>query len=113
MKRSSSTRRTLAPSPPTEISSTDIGSLHLASRPLDGLDDVLVTGAAAEVPRDRPADLVLSGIGVVLQQRGARHHHPGRAEAALQAVLLLESLLDGMQLARPPEPLHRGELVAV
>src|SRR2546429_9009788 len=121
MKRSSSTRLTRAPTPPTAISSTAMvpspsgadgraGRRHLPGRPLDGLDDVLVTGAAAEVPRDGPPDLVLGGIGVVLEERRRRQHHPRRAETALQAVLLLEALLDGVQLAGPAQPLHRGQL---
>src|SRR5262245_47929606 len=113
MKRSSSTRLRRAPTPPTEISSTGIGRLHLPGRPLDGLDDVLVTGAAAEVPRDRPADLFLCRVGVVLQERGDRQHHPRSAEPALQPVLLLEPFLDRMELARPAQPFHRGDLVAI
>src|SRR6185369_14592771 len=103
MRRSSSTRLTRAPSPPTEISSTAIHGLHLPGRPLDGVDDVLVAGAAAEVPRDRPPDVVVGGMRVVLQEGRRRQHHARRAEPALQAVLLLEAFLDGVQLARPAQ----------
>src|SRR5687768_1265812 len=136
MNRSSSTRLTRAPTPPTAISSTAMMLLlggsrrlyqgdapaprapsgtdgrasrrHLLGRPLDGLDDVLVAGAAADVPGDGPADVLLAGVRVVLQERRRRQHHARRAEPALQAVLLLEAFLDGVQLARPAQALHGG-----
>src|SRR3982751_6291609 len=91
MRRSSSTRLTRAPTPPTAISSTAMvrspsgadgraGRGHLPGRPLDGLDDVLVAGAAAEVSRNGPADVLLAGVGGVLQQCRRRQHHARRAE---------------------------------
>src|SRR5712692_1163015 len=58
---------------------------------LDGLDDVHVTGAAANVAGDRPPDLFFRWVGVALEQRGADQHHAGSAEPALQTVLLVES----------------------
>src|SRR3954452_18838022 len=36
----------------------------LRRRPQDGLDDVLVAGAAAQVPREREPHLVLGRVGV-------------------------------------------------
>ena len=42
-------------------------------------------------------DLLNRRIRVTLQQLLDRHHHAGRAEAALQAVIFLEGLLDWMQ----------------
>src|SRR5579863_900492 len=77
---------------------------------LHRLDDVHVTGAAAEVAGDRLADLQLAGIGVALQQRVARDHHARRAETALQTVLLPEAVLDGMELAFLLEALDRHHL---
>ena len=77
---------------------------HMRRRVLHRLDDVHVAGAAAEVPADGPPDVVVRGIGVVLQQRGGSQHHSRRAEPALQAVLLAEGLLDGMQLAGQSRP---------
>src|SRR6188768_3757159 len=97
MKRSSSTRLTLLPSQPFSsvalIASTFPGAPErsegtnqprgkcgafcadsscrlplLASRPLDGLDDVHVARAAADLPRDRPADLLLRRVGVLGKQ---------------------------------------------
>src|SRR5438874_10014631 len=82
------------------------------SRPhgLDGLDDVLIARAAAEVPLERLADLSLARRGILVEQADDRHDHPGRAEAALQRVLLVERLLDGMQLAVLRQALDRRDL---
>src|SRR5436309_8298550 len=66
-------------------------------------DDVLVAGAAAEVPLKGMADLLLRGVGVGGQQVRRGHDHPGRAEAALEPVLLPERLLQRM------EPSGRGQ----
>ena len=85
----------------------------LGGGPEDRLDDVLVAGAAAQVARQREADLVLGGVRVLGEQRLRGEHHPRRAEAALEAVLLREPLLDRVQLARRTEPLDGGDLVAV
>src|SRR5436190_23664029 len=65
------------------------------SRPhgLDGLDDVDVARAAAEVALERLADLLLARRRILLEQRDRRHHHPRRAVAALEAVLRVERLL--------------------
>src|SRR5262249_19675703 len=76
-------------------------------------DDVLVARAAADVPGERPADLLLRRVGVLLQQGGAREHHPWRAEAALEAVLLVEALLNRVQLGTVREALDRLHLAAV
>src|SRR5215218_2442716 len=67
---------------------------HLAGRVLDRLDDVLIAGAAAEVALDALADLFLGRGRVVLQQVHGRHDHAGRAEPALEPVLLPEAALD-------------------
>ena len=65
---------------------------------LDGLDDLLVAGAAAQVAADARLDLVPAGVGVLVQQRLGRHDHAGGAVAALGGGLLDEGLLDGVEL---------------
>ena len=82
-------------------------------RVLHGLHDVLVSGAAADVPRERPADLLLGGARVLGEQRHRGQHHPRRAEAALEPVLLVEPRLDRVELRALGEPLDRGDLAAV
>src|SRR5437773_11728854 len=94
MKRASSLRLTLWPLPPI---STAIslrlpfrGLAHRLCRVVDRLHDVHVAGAAAEVPGDGLADLHLGRLRVRGEERDGRHHHSGRAEPALQPVLLVE-----------------------
>src|ERR1700738_1286952 len=86
---------------------------HLLGCPLHRLDDVLVARAAADVARDRPADLLLAGIGVLIQQRLGDQHHPGSAEAALEPVLLFEARLYRVQLAARGEPFDGRHLAAI
>ena len=62
-----------------------------------GVDDERVARAAADVPLQCDADLVGGGRRVALQQGLRGQHHAGRAEAALQPVLLPERLLHRMQ----------------
>src|SRR5215831_197928 len=51
---------------------------------LDGLDDVPVAGAPADVPLERAADLLVARARVALEQGGRRHEHPRCAVAALE-----------------------------
>src|SRR5258708_31150380 len=87
--------------------------LLLGGRVLGRLDDVQVAGAAAEIAGDGLADLRLAGIRVARQQRAAGDHHPRRAVATLEAVLLPETFLDGMELAVLLQALHRRDLAAI
>src|SRR5262245_2535465 len=103
MKRGSSLRLTECPMPPTSgvVFGAMLCSLLRARRGrrvLHALDDVHVAGTATQVSGDRPPDVFLARARVGLQQRVARHHHPGRAVAALEAVLLPEALLDRIEL---------------
>src|SRR5437764_6990298 len=119
MKRSSSTRLRLEPSPPILISSSaDISRLpgfgpELGRRPLHRLDDVLVAGAAAQVAGQRPAHVLLGGIRVLLEQGRGGHHHARGAEPALESVLLPETLLERMQLTGTGQALDGLDLTPV
>ena len=79
----------------------------------DRLDDVVVPRAAAEVPLEALADRGLVGRGAAVDEADRREHHPRRAVAALQRVVIVERLLYGMELAVPREPLDRRDLHAV
>src|SRR5438309_10877843 len=81
------------------------GLAHDSRGVVDRLDDVHVAGAAAEVSRDRLAYLQLRRFRVRREEGDRGHHHSGRAEAALQPVLLMEAFLDRMELAILLEPL--------
>src|SRR5262245_17522015 len=127
MKRGSSLRLTEWPIPPTSGEVRGVAMAPpLLRRPrvllarsrfsggvLDGLDDVDVAGAPAEVAGDRPADVGFRRIRVGLEQGATGHQHAWSAVAALQAVLLEEAILDGMELAVPLEPFDGQEISAV
>src|SRR6202162_1526101 len=69
--------------------------------------------AAAEVPGDGVADLFARGPRVAVEERLARHHHSGGAEAALQGVGLDEGLLDRREAPIRRQPLDRGDLLSL
>src|SRR4051812_29746342 len=64
-----------------------------AGRGLHRLDDVLVAGAAAEIALEAFTDLLVRRVRMPFEDRGRGHDHPRRAVAALEAVLLVEGLL--------------------
>src|SRR3546814_5977699 len=105
-KRKSSLRLTLAPIPVSGPESGMVLPLHARGGRLDGLDDVVITRAAADVALQPLADLVFLGIGVLLQKVHGGHHHARRAEAALQPVMLAEGRLHGVQRSEE----HTSEL---
>src|SRR5262245_30845166 len=117
MKRGSSLRFIECPMPLT--SGLVLGGCmallltQLYGRVLNGFDDVHVAGASAQVSGNGLADLGLARARVARQKRHAGHHHARGAVAALQAVLLPEALLDGMQLAALLQPLDRFQLAPV
>ena len=116
MKRGSSLRFTEWPMPP--ISGDVLGAIMrlpraACPRRIECLDDVDVAGAAAEVAGDGVANLVVGGLGLLLEESVAGHQHAGRAEAALQPVLLKEALLQRMELAVLFEAFDGHDLAAV
>src|SRR5215472_13389943 len=117
MNLSSSTRFRLAPSPPILISSNAVIASafrpELVGGPQHRLDDVLVAGAPAQVPRQRPADVLLAGARVLGEQRLGGHHHARGAEPALETVLGPETLLQRVQLAGAGQPFDGLDVVAV
>jgi hypothetical protein len=72
---------------------------HLAGGVLNRFDDVLVAGAAAQIPFEPVANLVHAGIGIPIEYLRGGHDHSRRAVTALQTVLLPESFLHGMQIS--------------
>ena len=51
---------------------------------LDSVDDMLVSGAAAEITFYRMTDFRFGRIAVAVWEIRRRHHHAGRAVAALK-----------------------------
>src|SRR4051812_18046618 len=66
--------------------------------------------AAAEVPVQRLADLVIGGPGIALEQRLGRHQHAVAAVAALAGLLLDEGLLQRMGVVDGADALDRGDV---
>src|SRR5256886_16464475 len=122
IKRGSSRRWTLAPTSCVTAMSVAPGrdgcllgrsGAHGLGGALHRLDDVHVPGAPAKVAFEAPADLVLGRVRVLRQQVGRGHDEPGRAVAALQAVLVPEGLLDRVQLAIFGHALDRRQALAL
>ena len=61
---------------------------------LDGIDDLLVARAAAEITRQGLLDGCHIGIGILIQQGLGGHDHARRAETALDSAGQDESLLN-------------------
>src|SRR5215831_12827995 len=95
------------------MSPMEFSSTHLFGGVLHRLDDVHIAGAAAQVARDRLADLLLARVLVAREERAGGHEHSRRAEAALQTVLLGETLLHRVELASLLQSLDRGDARAV
>src|ERR1044071_7263880 len=69
----------------------------LGGRGFHGFHDVLIAGASAEIAFQSVADFGFGGVGVAVEQLLGGHDHAGRAEAALQSVVVPERLLHGVQ----------------
>ena len=80
--------------------SVAIRVLELAGRVLDGLDDLDVTRAAAQMADHSCADIILARIWVFVQQRLGGEDEARRAKSALYAAFLHERFLDLMFLPR-------------
>src|SRR5437588_2354755 len=71
---------------------------------MDGLEDLPVAGAAADVPRQRLADLGIARLGVALKERIRGDDEPRRAEPALHRAGFQERLLQRMERRAAAEP---------
>src|SRR5215211_2531545 len=80
---------------------------------LDGLPDVLVARAAAQVPFQAFPYLPLRRVRILLQEADGGHDHAGRAVAALETVRLVESLLHRMPHTVLRDAPDGGDLVPV
>src|SRR3984957_1288082 len=129
MKRWSSVRLTEAPSAVTPILSLPWdgveasllfgrlrrgGGAHFARALSDRFHDIVVAGAAADIAFEAVADRVFVKVRAQsIDEVDGGHDHARRAEAALQPVIVLESLLHGMELAVRGEAFDRRHLRAL
>jgi hypothetical protein len=70
-----------------------------------------VSAASAGIPRRRVPYLINRRRRIALQRSRHRHHHPGRAESALQRIMLDKSRLHRMHFRRRPEPFNSRDLM--
>src|SRR5262249_18694629 len=83
-----------------------LGAAHGAGAGGNRFDDIVVAGAAADVAFELFADGPLfEAVPLAPDQIDRGHDHAGRAETALQAMVLAESFLHWVQLAVGREPL--------
>src|SRR5690606_19329888 len=75
-----------------------------------GLDDVMISGAAADVAFQFGAHrLLVKSLRMTADHVGRRHDHPRRAETALQSVMLAERRLHRMKIIRTRKPFYRKD----
>src|SRR6266536_316898 len=87
---------------------------QLTRRVAHGPDDVLVSGAPAQVAFEPFADLRVGGVRVGVEQVDRGEDHARGAEAALESVPLVEGALHGVQgVVGAGEPFDGGDLAPV
>src|SRR5262249_45515495 len=93
------------------------GALLLAHRGralLHGLDDVVIAGATAQIALELLPDRLFGRLRMTLDEVDGAHHHPRRAEPALQPLTFLERRLHRMHRAiRSGETFNRHDLGAI
>src|ERR1017187_3607064 len=93
--------------------SVAIRVLELAGRVLDGLDDLDVTRAAAQMADHSCADIILVRIWVFVQQRLGGEDEARRAKSALYAAFLHERFLDLIEIAAGGETFDGLDVLAL
>src|SRR6266508_539597 len=74
------------------------GSPHFSRGVEHRIDDLVITGTAAEIAREPVAHFFFRRIGIALEQRTRGDEYSGRAVAALQCRVLEEFSLQRMEL---------------
>src|SRR5215831_15471718 len=77
------------------------------------IEDLLVTGAAAKVARERLSNVVLRGLRLPAQKIDGGHHEARRTEAALDRSCLHECFLNRVGHSIAAEALDGHDLVAI
>ena len=73
-----------------------ISRLHGCSALLHGLDNILITGATAQVALELLANHLLAGLWMALAKVNGTHDHAGGAIPTLQAMAIFEGGLHGV-----------------
>ena len=70
---------------------------HFLGALFHSANNILVARAAADIALEQVTYFTLGGLGMLTTEVDRTHHHPRRAETALQPVTVFEGLLHGMQ----------------
>src|ERR1700744_2878532 len=91
-----------------------IGLAQPVGGELDGLDDLAIARAAADIAGNRLDDIFARRLVVMTEQRMRGQDHARRAVAALQTMRLAEGVLHDAELSRSRrQPFDRRDLVPV
>jgi hypothetical protein len=81
---------------------------------LDGIHDLLVPGAAAEITSNGLSDLSPAWVGIVLQKSFSGQYHAGSAETTLHRSLIYKRLLQVIRTSiLSTDALNRGDLPSI
>jgi hypothetical protein len=86
---------------------------NLGRSGFDCVHNMLITGAAAEIPLKAVPDFFFRRMRVSFQNLFRRHDHARSAEAALKPMFIPESFLDGVQISVAREALNREHVFPV
>jgi hypothetical protein len=78
-----------------------------------GIDDVLVAGAAAQMPRERVAHSSLIRVRIHREQLGQAHEYARRTETTLQGMMVAKRFLQGVEALVGRQALDCCNLAAV
>src|SRR5205807_5377266 len=96
-----------------KLSSNRRFGLHFFGGALNRLDNMLIAGAAAEVPLNSVPDFFFAGIRISLEKLGGSHDHARGAIAALQSMVLPKALLHRMEFSIGGKAFNRSYLGAI
>jgi hypothetical protein len=76
-------------------------------RAFDGFEDLLITGAPAQIPRERLLDLIAGRAWMLVEERLRRHKKAGRAVTTLRRTEIGKRLLQWVQASVGRQPFDR------
>jgi hypothetical protein len=79
---------------------------------LDRLNNLNIARAAAEIPRNRDADIMFSRVWIVVQQIPCTQEHTRSAEAAMDGIVIQEGFLERGEFLAGGKSFHCGNSAA-
>lgn len=88
---------------------SNIAAMNGSGR-FDGVDDLLIARAAAEVPLNGASNFLPSGVVVLIEKSLRGYQKPGRAKATLRAAVCRKARLDGCEVSTIRKALDRDDV---